>query len=315
MKRLLLFSFMILVAFNSVSSAGSKGPTLTTVTESILNFMDDGRWYPKTVWNILGMQSGEELRTTIKDMNGKIVADATWQFTANSDGEWAKVTDCLKFSPTGHPTTAFDKLPVFAPANYKLEIYAGGKLIWETPFEITKTVKAGKARYACTGPWQDIAYIYEDDGSNGGIVSFWFAGPTDVKWFWENNDGYERTMELRSEVIKNGEVLVTKGPEQYDHFTSYPGQTRKFGKSVAYTMDFKPKVMAKDGEYRIVIYASDQYKNQWNPIVDFTFPVVNGKIPINEELSGEKSDPLHRCITSSAYYKKGAVKNTVPNYR
>lgn len=315
MKRLLLFSFMILVAFNSVSSAGSKGPTLTTVTESILNFMDDGRWYPKTVWNILGMQSGEELRTTIKDMNGKIVADATWQFTANSDGEWAKVTDCLKFSPTGHPTTSFDKLPVFAPANYKLEIYAGGKLIWETPFEITKTVKAGKARYACTGPWQDIAYIYEDDGSNGGIVSFWFAGPTDVKWFWENNDGYERTMELRSEVIKNGEVLVTKGPEQYDHFTSYPGQTRKFGKSVAYTMDFKPKVMAKDGEYRIVIYASDQYKNQWNPIVDFTFPVVNGKIPINEELSGEKSDPLHRCITSSAYYKKGAVKNTVPNYR
>jgi hypothetical protein len=53
-------------------------------------------------------------------MNGKIVADATWQFTANYDGEWAKVTDYLKFSPTGHPSTSFDKLPVFAPGNYKL---------------------------------------------------------------------------------------------------------------------------------------------------------------------------------------------------
>ncbi len=315
MKRLLLYSCMILVAFNVVSRAGDKGPTLTTVTESILNFMDDGKWYPKTVWNILGMQNGEELKTTIKDMNGKIVADATWQFTANYDGEWAKVTDCLKFSPTGHPSTAFDKLPLFAPGNYKLEIYAGGKLIWETPFEITKTVKAGKARFACTGPWTDIAYIYEDDGSNGGIVSFWFGAPTDVKWFWENNDGYERSMELRSEVIKNGEVLITKGPEQYDQFRNFPGQARKFGKSVAYTMDFKPKVMSQDGEYRIVIYASDQYKNQWNPIVDFTFPVVNGKIPINEEMSGAKADPLHKCITSSAYYVKGAVKNTVPNYK
>lgn len=144
MKKLLLYSCMVLVAFNVVSRAGDKGPTLTTVTESILNFMDDGKWYPKTVWNILGMQNGEELKTTIKDMNGKIVADATWQFTANYDGDWAKVTDCLKFSPTGHPTTDFPKLPLFAPGNYKLEIYAGGKLIWETPFEITKTVKAEK---------------------------------------------------------------------------------------------------------------------------------------------------------------------------
>lgn len=146
-------------------------------------------------------------------------------------------------------------------------------------------------------------------------MSFWFGAPTDVKWFWENNDGYERTMELRSEVIKNGEVLITKGPEQYDHFTNFPGQSRKFGKSVAYTMDFKPKVMSQDGEYRIVIYASDQYKNQWNAIVDFTFPVLNGKIPINEEMSGAKADPLHKCITSSAYYVKGAVKNTIPNYK
>ncbi|GAB1443932.1 hypothetical protein MASR2M39_27770 [Ignavibacteriales bacterium] len=63
------------------------------------------------------MQNGEELKTTIKDMNGKIAADATSQFTANYDGEWAKVTDCLKFSPTGHPSTAFDKLPYLPPAN------------------------------------------------------------------------------------------------------------------------------------------------------------------------------------------------------
>jgi len=128
MKKLLLFSFMVLVLFNIDSSAGSKGPTWTTVTESVLNVMDDGKWYPKDVWNVKGLQSGEELRTAIKDANGKIFADATWQFTANYDGDWAKVTGCLKFSPKGHPSSDYPNLPIFSPGKYKLEFLGNGKV-------------------------------------------------------------------------------------------------------------------------------------------------------------------------------------------
>lgn len=316
MKKLLLFSFMVLVLFNIDSSAGSKGPTWTTVTESILNVMEDGKWYPKTEWNIKGMQSGEELKTAIKDANGKIFADASWQFTANYDDDWAKVTGCLKFSPKGHPSSDYPNLPIFSPGKYKLEFLGNGKVFWETPFEINMTKIDGKSYYACSGPWKELAYIYEDDGSNGGIVNFWFEGPPDPKWYWSTNSGeLERTLELKTEVLQNGEVLMTAGPAQYDDFKNHPGKAGKFAKSVGYSSEFKPKVMAKDGEYRVIVYASDQYKNNWNIVVDFTFPVVNGQIPINESLSGESSDPPHRSITSAAYYVKGAVKYTIPNYK
>lgn len=174
----------------------------------------------------------------------------------------------------------------------------------------------GKSYYACSGPWKEMAYIYEDDGSNGGIVNFWYEGPLDLNWYWKNNSGRaERTLELKTEVLHNGEVLMTTGPAQNDDFKHHPGRAGKFTKSVGYTSEFKSKVMSKDGQYRVVVYASDQYKEKWNVVVDFIFPVVNGSIPINEQLSGDTSDPLHRSITSAAYYVKGAVKYTIPNYK
>ncbi|MCX6149280.1 MAG: hypothetical protein NTX22_02005 [Ignavibacteriales bacterium] len=306
----------LFLVFLTITISAQKGPTLSTITTKILSFVDeDGRWYPQEGWSCKGLSSGEELKTTILDKSGKAVAFAIWDFNANSDGDWAKITGCKKFSPKGHPQSDYPNLPKIAPGNYKLQISAGGKTIWETDFELTMLRYLERDHYNCTGPWKTVAYFYSGEGSDGGIINFYFEGPSDYKWFWESSAEYERSCELKAEILKNGEVLMTEGQDEGGKFKTYPGHCSKYGKRIGYHQEYQQKVLATDGNYDVIVYASDQYKNNWSPIVNLTFTVKSGKVAINESLSGESANPLHRYITSSSQYQENAVKNTVPNFR
>lgn len=107
---------------------------------------------------------------------------------------------------------------------------------------------------------------------------------------------------------------MTEGPGQWDQFRTFPGSCVKFGKRIGYKQEYKQKVLANDGNYDVIVYATEQYKDKWFPIVNLNFTVKNGEVVINEALSGESANPLHRFITSSSHYQENAVKNTVPNH-
>lgn len=235
-RRSFIVALCLFVVCFSITLTAQKGPTLSTITAKILNFVEeDGRWYPQEAWSCKGLSGGEELKTIILDKAGKTVASATWEFTPSSDGNWAKITACNKFTPGGHPQRKYDKLPKIAPGNYKLQISAGGKPIWETDFELTKHRYFDRDHFNCTGPWKTVAYFYSEDNTDGGIINFWFEGPSDFKWYWQSGVDYERALELKAEIVKNGEVLMSERPGQWDQFRTFPGSCNKFAKRIGYS--------------------------------------------------------------------------------
>jgi hypothetical protein len=314
-KTILAFLFLAFIIPGLVF-AQDRGPTLSSVTGDILRIVrEDGRWYPIYGWSILNPKNTSEVKVAVLDSSGKTLSYAIFSLrkeTSDSKGDWYKTTDMT----SQWPSKDYEKLRKLSVGKYTMQMFSGGEMIWETPFEVGNVIdpkhkELGSANhFYITGPWKDLVYAYTGTGANGLVVTFWFEGPRDLNWY--NQDKCEWAGALRCEVRKDGQVILNRQRDVDANFTMYPWLVRRSTQVISYEREVKEKMLAADGDYEVIIYAEANTYDNWVPAVRFILPVRGGKISENPELSGDKADPKHRFITNSAYYTRNLVKEQLP---
>lgn len=296
-------TLLLTTFFPSPATARDMGPTIKSVTGSILHIVpEDGRWYPKGRWWVAGLDAGKTLKALIKSAKGKKVAWATFDFRAKASGDFAKVSGTKKIWPVDK--TKYAKLKKLKVGKYKLEIYFGKKMVWHVPFEVKNDKFAGKSHFYAVGPWTKLAYFSFSKGSVGSRICSWFAPPADTSWFPKRR--HFRGFSLTGEITRGGKVVVedrgsANRPLQIDR-----GRVAYVCKGISHWREIREKVASKDGEYVATAYAKTNVKGKpkrW-AVMQLKFKVAGGKIVMNDALTGAKAPAKRRIITESAYYDK-----------
>jgi hypothetical protein len=292
----------------ATSDARDKGPTLKSVTKSILNIVpDDGRWYPQGRWWAAGLDAGQELKVLIKTSKGKKVAWATFSARAKASGDFAKVSGTKKIWPVDK--TKYAKLKKLVVGKYRLDVLYGKKVVWTTPFEILNDKFAGKNHFYAVGPWVKLAYFTFSKGSVGSRICGWFAPPRDTSWFSKKR--HYRGFSLTGDIKKAGAVVVKDAGSANRPLQIDRGRVAYVCKGISHWREVREKVASKDGTYLVSAYASTNVKGKrrvW-PVLQLEVKVSGGKVVINDALTGAKAPAKTRIITSDAYYgpNKGSL--------
>jgi hypothetical protein len=310
MIRKILLLTLILFLFSNFAYAENTGPTLSSVTDSILLIdQQNGYWYPKMEWWLVNPKNGQTVKVILKDSKGKVSAYAVFDMAkqeSNTTGQWYMTTGINKLWPSDDNTKT--KTPL-APGKYTMQIESGGQIIWETPFEVKNYVDKkyqihGSANhYYITGPWKDIVYVSLATETVFGLwINFWFEGTEDKSFY--NPDDMERRTNTKIEIKKDGNVIISGEPGNNDkYFCSCLWSVNKQSFAISYEQEIREKILSSDGNYDVIVYF-EASTNNWVPVAQLTFPVKGGKIQINPELSGDKVDAKHRINTSTVYYSK-----------
>lgn len=317
MKKLIIVSLFILaIIAPGLVFAQDLGPTLSTVTTDILRIVrEDGRWYPIYGWRVLNPINKSEVKVAVLDSKGKVMSYAMFMLekeSSDSKGEWYKAKDMT----SQWPSKDYEKLQKLQVGNYTMQMISDGQVIWETPFEVDNIIDAahkdtGSANhFFITGSWRNLVYAYTGSYDEGLVVSFWYQGPRDVNFYDESNA--EWIGALRCEVKKDGQLILDMPKTSDANFQLFPWLVRKCTINVGYEKEVQEKMLKHDGDYEVTIFAEAYKYDNWVPIVKFILPIRGGKVNENPELSGNKIDAKHRIITTSAYYTKNLLNDTLP---
>ncbi|MBU1220566.1 hypothetical protein KKF34_02950 [Myxococcota bacterium] len=307
MKRfqIVVFLVSIFIAFNV--EAREKGPTLKSVSDNILYVVpEDGSWSPKEGWWTSGLDAGTELKVVIKTSAGKSFAWATFNFRPKAYGDFAKVQEIKNQWPAAKGNKW--KIKEFKVGKYTLDMFYGKTKVWTTDFVVKNDKFEGKNHYYIIGRWTKLTYFTFSKGSVGSRVCGWFAPPETHGWFPSKKNF--RGFDFTGDIKQNGKVIVSDSGSANRPFQIDRGRTAYICKGISFQREIVQKVSSKDGEYVASAYASKYIngkKTTWT-VMSVKFTIKNGKLVMNEKLSGPKAPALTRIITDDAVYRENDHK-------
>ncbi|MBN2722480.1 MAG: hypothetical protein JXR95_00245 [Deltaproteobacteria bacterium] len=304
--------FVVMIA-GLEANARDKGPTLKSVTDKILNIVqEDGRWYPGGDWWAAGLDTGKELKVVIKTSKGKKYAWATFEFRAKASGDFAKITGVKKMWPVDYRN--YSKLKKFKVGKYTLDVYFGTEKVWTTDFNVKNDKFDGKNHFYAVGRWTKLAYFSFSKGSTGSRICGWFS-PPDVKGWFPSKKNF-RGFDFTGDIKKDGKIIVSDSGSANRPFQIDRARTAHICKGISYWREIREKIASKDGQYTANAYASYSINGKskiWT-VMSVNFTVKAGKLVMNEKLTGKKVSSRTRIITSDAVYveNKKSLKSIPP---